>query len=149
MARRTINLSGGGVHKEAVSAGVVMPGHLVAYRSAGTVGVHNVAAGNAAPLFARENELEGEGIDTAYAADDRLFFFAMPPGEEVNALVAAGAPAIAFGDYLESAGDGTLRKVVTAAATADTQRRGIVAQAMEAVDNSGGSEAVRIIAMTV
>lgn len=52
------------------------------------------------------------------------------------ALVAAGAAAIAQNAYLASAGDGTL---VTAGLDEVA-----VAQALEAVDNSGGGSAVRI-----
>jgi len=76
---------------------------------------------------------------------DRTFYFVSEPGEEVHALVAAAAPAIAIGDALESAGDGTVRKVVARAATTSAQTNSIIGIALEAVDNSGGGTPVRIV----
>ncbi len=141
----TIVVKGQPIAKEAKANAAITPGHLVELRSDGELQVHGTAAGTAAKAFARENEVFGTGIDTAYAAEDNVLYSVFRPGDEINALVAAGAPAIVINDKLESAGDGTLRKVVTSAATADTARSSVVAIATEAVDNSGGGAAVRII----
>jgi hypothetical protein len=173
-APSTIVLKGRGIRKEAVAAAAVTPGHLIMLNSAGKYAVHNVAGGRTTPLFAVENELEGKEISDAYAADDQLFAEAVPSGAEIYALVAAAAAAIAVGDLLESAGDGTLRKAIDLTAAAGTPvTTGIIAdvggspsqatinngfatvaalvsfpgamfRALEAVDNSGGGTAARI-----
>lgn len=144
MAVKRIILKGlYGVRDEGKAVAAITPGHLIEEVAAG-VQVHSTAAANAMPMFALEREMTGDGIDVAYAANDTVLFVVAQPGAMINALVAAGAPAIAVGDALESAGDGTLRKAVTDAATDDTQRDAIVAYAREAVDNSGGGTAVRL-----
>ena len=83
-------------------------------------------------------------IDTDYAVGETTRFGAFHAGQEVNALVAAAAPAILEGDALESAGDGTLRKLVVAAATAQSARDSIVGYALVALDNSGGGSSARL-----
>jgi hypothetical protein len=105
-----IVLKGRPMRKEETAGGAVTPGHLIRRNTSGQFVVHNVAAGKAAPCFAGENEMEGEGITTAYAANDRLLAWFAYPGCEIYALVPANAPAIVIGDFLESNGDGTLRK---------------------------------------
>ncbi len=180
MAPRTILLKGRGIRKEAVAGGAITPGHLVTLNSASKLIVHNVARGKAAACFAVENDLNGKGIDDAYANNDYVQAEYLMTGCEVYALVAANAAAIAVGDLLESAGDGTLRKFVgltdNSGGTANTtlqavsgtfqqaelannfadiaaqlnnEKAGCIAQAIEAVDNSGGSSAARIKAVII
>lgn len=110
----TITLKGDGIHKEAVAGGAITPGMLVALTSASTntVIAHSVAGGPAVRAFAIENELEGEDITDAYASGDKVLYTVFQPGSEVYALVAASAPAITKGDYLESDGAGGLRKII-------------------------------------
>lgn len=144
MAERTIILKGQGIRKEGEADSAITPGHLIAQASDGKFDVHGTAAANAAKTFAVENELAGKEIDDAYADGDRLFYEHCVPGQEVYALVAASAAAIVIGDFLESAGDGTLRVLTTDAATDDTQRASVVARALEAVNNSGGGTPARI-----
>lgn len=144
MAVKTIVLRGNGIRKERQAGGAITPGHLVALNSSNKVVVHPTAADTAQKAFAVENDLIGNDIDTAYAADDTVLYEILPKGSEVYAFVVAGGAAIVIGDKLESAGNGTLRKVATDAATDDTERQSIVAIALEAVDNSGGGSAVRI-----
>jgi hypothetical protein len=144
-AHNTIVIKGKGIRKEFKAGEAnIMPGHILRLNSSGNVIRHNVAAGNAIRMVAVENEVVGKEITEAYANGDNVLCEHLPSGAEINALVAAAAPAILIGDFLECAADGTLRKVVTAAATADTQRSGVIAVALEAVDNSGGGSAVRI-----
>lgn len=150
MSKQVISLVGGEkgapILNERVSGEAgILAGHLVE-ESAGTVVKHSAAAGTAQKIFALPNMAIGGDIDTAYANGETVIYGAYHSGQEVNVLVAAGATAIADGDPLESAGDGTLRKVSTSAATADTSRNSTVAYAMVAVDNSGGATAVRISA---
>ena len=116
----TIDLNGYAINKELISAGVITPGHLLVRDGSGTVVVHATAGGRAAPIFAREDDLQGNDITVAYASGDLIQMLIFPPGGEVNALVAASAPAIVVGDFLESAGDGTLRVPVDEADLAGT-----------------------------
>ena len=154
----TIMLKGSPQRREGLASGAITPGHLLEYTSAAadTFIVHATAAGNNNRIFAAENEIgvgyagpEAPTIDTAYASGAMILAFLFRPGEEVYALLAAAATAVVKGAYLESAGDGTLRTTTAAAATANTARNGIVAQAMESVDNSAGGTAARIRVMIV
>ena len=111
----TIDLNGYAINKELLSAGVITPGHLLVRDASGTVVVHATAGGRAEPIFAREDDLQGNDLTVDYASGDRIQMLVFPPGGEVNALVAASAPAITVGDFLESAGDGTLRVPVDVA----------------------------------
>lgn len=142
---RTILLKGDGQRFEAkAAAGTIKPGHLLQLESDGDVAIHAVAADNAPPYFALENDHVGGEIDDLYASGDVVQYVHANRGAEIYALVAAAATAIVVGDYLESDGAGGLKKVATDAATDDTQRISVVAQAVEAVDNSGGASAARI-----
>jgi hypothetical protein len=132
----TILLKGDGVFKEGNAGGAITPGHLVTINTtAEAVVVHATAAAAASKLFAVENDIIGKGIDTAYASGDRVYYVACQPGCEINALVAAAAAAIVRGDLLESAGNGTLRKLAAGVA---------LARALEAVDNSAGGTPHRL-----
>ena len=129
--------------KETKSSAIVTPGFLIE-PLAGTVAAHATAAGNAQKLFALPNLAVAGSIDTDYASGDTVRFGAFHAGQEVNALVAAAAPAILEGDALESAGNGTLRKLVVAAATAQSARDSVVGYALAALDNSGGGTSARL-----
>ncbi|TMV49370.1 hypothetical protein FE783_12705 [Paenibacillus mesophilus] len=143
-------LKGDPLRKEgAAGAAGIIPGHLVTRNSAGAYVVHGTAGGNAAPTFAAEQDFLGSDINTAYASGDRVQVNYFRPGDEVYTFLDAGQNA-ANGAYLESSGDGTLR-VHTApsineggSATVTVNTRAIVARALEAVNNSGGSDPVRI-----
>lgn len=140
----TIILLGQGCRKEGIASSAITPGHLVAFGGANDLQVHSTAAGNARKAFAVENDLIGNGIDDAYAAGDQVQYNVFRPGDEVYALVADGAPAISKNDALESAGDGTLRKITPGSSATSARIDGIIGYALEAVDNSGGSSAARI-----
>lgn len=135
---KVINLGGQYTQHEAVAGGAIVPGMLLARQSdaVDTVEAHATAGGGANPHFAREYYEIGNGIDDAYAADDTVIFYTFQPGSWVYALVADGATAVTKGAWLASAGDGTL----ALAGDGDI----VIAQALEAVDNSAGSENARI-----
>lgn len=142
----TVLKKGNPIVKEAVASEAITPGHLVEFGGTNDVQKHSTASGNARKAFMREQDYIGQDIDTACAAGDRIPYFVGRTGDEVRGLVAAGAAAIAKGDPLESAGDGTvkLHSPPSDAAGTTIKHDAIVGYAMEAVDNSGGSEAVRI-----
>jgi hypothetical protein len=124
--------------KEYVAGTAINPGYLLALAADGDVDPHAAAAENQSSMFAFENELAGKTITDEYAIGDQVLCMVCAPGVEVLAVLAASADAIVIGNYLESAGDGTLRIVTTAAATTEAERRAVVGMALEAVDNSGG-----------
>lgn len=133
---KTIELYGHGIQHEAtVTDAVVTPGMLVT-RTATGVRPHNVAGETAAPSFAQEYGMTGRGIADDYAIGDQIVYKTYAAGSGVYALAHAGGAAIAANAYLKSAGDGTLELA------GDDEV--VVAQALEAVDNSGGSDPVRI-----
>jgi hypothetical protein len=130
------------------TAVAVWPGMLLELTTtANQVQAHSTAGGNALPYVALENELEGEDIDTAYAAaGDKVQVWVATRGEEAYMILADGEN-VSIGDYLESAGNGYLQKHVTDTESFESNEEGaisvypqqIVAQALEAVDLSGSS----------
>lgn len=145
--KQVISLVGGAAGAPILSARLssvagIVAGMLV-NESAGTVIKHAGAGLNAQRLFAQPNLASAGDIDAVYANGETVSYGAYRQGQEVNALVGIVA-AIAEGDALESAGDGTLRKAVADAATDTTQRDSIVGYALEAVDNSVGAANVRL-----
>ena len=79
--------------------GTPLPGHLLEFvNSSGVkkVQVHSVAGGNAAPIFAMEDELQGRGIATAYTAGTNCMVRTFQSGDLVAARVAT-AQTLAFG----------------------------------------------------
>lgn len=131
----TILLKGRGIRKEAVAGGAFTPGHLLTFNNTGKLIAHATAGGAVAPLFAVENDLEGKEISQAYAENDYAQSEYLWSGCEALAFLKDGSTAVIIGDLLESAGDGSLRKLASGVA---------IAQSQEAVDNSGGSGHARI-----
>jgi hypothetical protein len=148
--KHTVILKGRGIRKEAIAGGAIQPGDLLTVNSSGQFIRHATAKGPARRLFAVENELFGKGIDTNYASTDNVLAEDCYSGMEVQCNIAAGAAAIVKGDLLESAGDGTLRKrtaesQLTTGNYTYTSAGVAIAQAEEAIDNSGGSGIVQLI----
>lgn len=105
----------GGMRKERLAGGTITPGHLLQLGSANTVVVHANATKHAQKMFALEDELQGKGLTDNYSSGAPVQYNVCLPGEEVNALIKASEN-IAIGDKLESAGDGTLQKMVLSSA---------------------------------
>lgn len=141
---KTIVLDGYVTRKEATAAAALSPGHLIKLNTAGKVLKHATAGGTLSPSFAVEYEYDTSDIATAYATGDRVRYVVATTGARIKGKLAASAAAIVIGDYLESAGDGTLRKVSTDTATSQDERNSVRFQAVEAVNNSSGSSEVFI-----
>ena len=110
MARRIIKLLGEPVQNEdSKAAEVITPGHLVTFDSNGDLIKHNSAGGFTTTAFALEREEMGDDIDETYAVLDTVKVGVFGRGTRVLALIASGQNLVK-GDYLESAGNGTLRK---------------------------------------
>lgn len=103
------------VINEYEAGNTIIPGQLVQVVSDGTVQPHGTAGGVAEKAFALEDELQGKGIDDAYAEGDRVQVMYARPGDEVYAFLKEGS-SITVGEFLESAGDGSLQKYGTATA---------------------------------
>lgn len=119
------------VREERPAAAAFFPGHLLAVTSTGAVQKHAVAGGKLVARFAFEDELQGNGIDTAYASASKAQVIIPTPGDQVLAILQDGQN-IVVGDGLESAGDGTLRKLNTGH---------LIGNAEEAIDLSDSSGA--------
>ena len=149
----TILLKGDPMPLEYVADGAITPGHLVRLESDNKVTVH-ASAGLYTPVYiAREHETDGGDIDEAYAANDTCFIYHCKPGDEVYVLLPAAAAAVVIGDYLESNGDGTFRKVAAyltdnSGGTANTTLQAIGGSYTEAeVENNFADVAAAINAL--
>ena len=120
------------------AASAITPGMLIELDSNGKVQAHANAGQNAFPLFALEDELQGNSIDDDYAADNKVQCWIPYRGDEVNAIVADGNT-ISIGDQLESDGNGYLQAHSADSAGAVEYPNSVVAVALEAVDTSGSS----------
>ena len=123
--------------KEAIAIGIITPGDLVMFDSAGKVLRHGTDKGvNVLKMFALENTLEGEEITDTYAVGDRVKMAFVRTGDEVYAIIQDGEK-IAIGDVLVSAGDGALEEYSDAGTP--------IAIAKEAVSPSGSDGRCRVI----
>lgn len=128
---------------EKLAVAELYPGHLLERTSADKVQKHSTSGGTCAlPMFAIEDENQGKGIDDAFAADARVVCWMPQRGDQVYAVLADGQ-SVAIGDYLESNGDGTLKKFSPDTADSDDPFTGydrqVVAQADETLDLSDSS----------
>ena len=128
---------GSTIHNEAKAAAgsAIVPGDLIEVTATGEVQEHSTAQGTGQNAYALTNLPNASTIDDAYAVGTLVRYGVAHSGQKINARVAIGAAAIAIGDALESAGDGTLQAFKTGA---------ILGYANEAVDNSAGSVVARI-----
>jgi len=98
------------VRGEATGSGSITPGHLLYRTSADLVAVHAAASGRHQSMFAIEDELQGKDISDVYATATKVQYVVCNRGDQIHALIANGAN-IVKGDYLTSAGDGTLKEM--------------------------------------
>lgn len=141
MAKNTIKIKkySDVIEEYTATAVAITPGMLLEPTSGGLIQAHSTPEGDALPMFALENELEGEGIADAYAVSDKIQVWIPGRGDQVYALLANGE-SVAIGDRLASNGDGYLRKHDISSGGAEYPL-GIVAYALEAIDMSGSSGA--------
>jgi len=142
---KTILLRGTPAAREGKANAPITPGHLVEQMAGGNYRKHSVAAGVAAPLFAREEEYVGGGIDTDYATQRsspilgaaRRAIRSMPccPRTLRRSSSATTWKAMATAH---------LRKTTHAVTSATTAAAWPIARALEAIDNSANGAVVRI-----
>lgn len=135
---RKIHLSGNVVKvNDVVAGGAITPGHLVErYNASGTpkFRAHATASGMAAKAVALDASMLNAGYDTAYATGDLVEVGVFAPGAVAWMLLASGENVVA-GDFLESKGDGTMRKYTSGVR---------LFQVVEGVDNSVGPTTSRV-----
>jgi len=131
MAKNTIKLKKYvDIVEERAAVAAITPGMLLELTSADKFQAHSSSGGSAAPIIvALEDELQGNGIDDAYAASDRVQGWIPQSGEQAYMILADGEN-VAIGDKLESNGAGYLQKYTSGV---------IVATALEAIDLSDSS----------
>lgn len=130
------------VIEEKVASAAITPGMLLIIESTGKVKAHDQADKDVFPIFALEDELQGKGIDDAYAANDPVQCWIPYRGDIVNAILADGQKVV-IGDPLTSDGYGRLKKHVTDTGASTVPwtvyPEQIVGYAAEALDLSGSS----------
>ena len=105
----------------------IIPGAILELMSTGKVKNHATSGGYVAPLIALEDELQGRGINDAYAANEPVQCWSPNHGDEAYLLLADEAT-IVIGDLLESDGFGKVKK--------RTSTNPVVGTALEAKDLS-------------
>jgi hypothetical protein len=126
--------------EEFIAAETIYPGSLIELTTDKTVRKHATATGNALPMFALEDELQGKGIDDAYTAGQLVQCWTPTRGDVVLAILADGGN-VGEGDFLESNGYGYLQAHVADTASQDAVRYSnpIVGLSLEEMDASGDS----------
>ena len=110
---KTIHLGGPVVAvNDLVAGGAITPGYLIErYSASGTpkFQAHSTASGMAAKTVALEPTMLNKTVDDAYAAGDLVEAAVLAPGAAAWMLIASGQTLVA-GDFMESTGNGTIRK---------------------------------------
>lgn len=132
---KTICIRGDFIRKEGKASAAITPGHLIEFGGAADLRKHATIGGQGRKAFALENDLVGQDIDTAYDANDTVQYGVFAPGAEVYAWLQTGESCVK-GDFLESAGDGTLQVASTPVEGSN------IAVALEAI--TGGASAKRV-----
>ena len=137
MAYKTIKIKNySDVMEEMVANAAITPGFLVEEMSTGKVRSHATANGNAIPMFAVEDELQGDLISDAYAAADQVQVWIPGRGDMVYAYLAAGEN-ITRGEFVVSNGDGYVKELPDVESTGDYPSiNSIVGVAVESVNAS-------------
>jgi hypothetical protein len=136
------------VQEEIIASAAITPGMLLERDSDNKVKPHSAAGQNAVRMFAVEDALQGKGINDAYASADPVQVWFPGRGDEVYAILVDGEN-VDEGDYVESNGDGKLKKHVSDVESFESAEAGsitvypeqIVGQAVEAIDISDSSGA--------
>jgi hypothetical protein len=143
MAYNTIKIKKYSDHiEEFTAAAAIYPGMVLEMDSAGKAKVHATAGGNVVPVMvALEDELQGKGIDDAYAADDKVQVWLPAPGDVFYGVLADGQT-IAKGDQLESDANGRLQKHAAdpGDSTVGSVQNAIIGIALDTISTAAGSE---------
>lgn len=124
---------------EKLAGGTITPGMLVSRTSADTVIAHAVAGGPVNVLIAIEDENQGNDIDDNYTNGALVKLWKPLPGDQAYLLVddETGSD-IAIGDFVESDGEGRVRKSTDNSAQGSTFPVGVALEAV-GVGPDGGT----------
>ena len=139
--RKTIKIKNYvGIFEEYEAHEEIRPGMLIELRSDGKVQKHGTEGGKVLPMFAVEDELQGNGIDDVYNADDQVQVWVPSRGDIVYGILKDDEN-VDVGDWLVSDGNGELQEATTFASYASfgDLEPGRVGQVVEAVDLSDSS----------
>lgn len=128
------------IEEYTATAVAITPGDLLELTSAGLVQAHSTDSGTVLPMFALEDELQGNGIDDDYAACAKIQVWVAVRGEQVFANI-ADDEVITTGDFLVSNGDGTLKGTTNSSATLDEFPSSVVGVALEDLDMTDSDDA--------
>ncbi len=125
----------------AAEAGIY-PGHLIKLNEGGNVINHDLEGDRHERMFAQEDALQGKTVDDVYANEALVGAIILPAGSECYAMLDDGEDVV-IGDYLVSAGDGTLMKQYADSGMVDVF---VVGVALETLDLTGsGAVDTRIL----
>lgn len=127
----------------AEAATEILPGMLLKINSDDKVIAHDEAGGIAERIFALENFVVGTAKGIVYTPGERVPYALASRGTYVNALLAPGE-SVEIGNFLQPGGDGALALIPGAVSESD-QAGTFIGTAREEVDNSLGSDPVRIL----
>jgi hypothetical protein len=109
MSKNTIKIKKySDVIEEYTAGAAILPGTLIELYTDNKVRVHSTSGGNTLTMFALEDELQGKGIDSAYATGDKVQCWIPNRGDVVLGILADGQ-SVGEGDFLESNGAGYLK----------------------------------------
>jgi len=144
MAKNTVKVKSYlSIEEEKIAAAALSPGHLIERTSADKVQKHSTAGGPALPMFALEDDFQGRGVGDAYDTTTYSNCICWIPtrGDQVYARISSTSEDLVIGDFVESAGDGTLRKYDIASSGGVIEGASvIVGRAVEAI--SAGNQGV-------
>ncbi len=120
------------------TAVAIKPGALLEITSANLVQAHSNAGENVLPMFAIEDELQGNGIDDSYAVSSQVQVWIPGRGDMVYGMLADGESVVP-GDFLESAGDGTVKKHVADSGLVVEYPNAIIGVSVDTLDMSGSA----------
>jgi hypothetical protein len=126
-----------------ISSGTIKPGMMVLESVLGTVIPHNVYGGTAILKVALEDEYSHAGeITDAYTSGDKVRVWTPRRGDRVAVLIYTSEN-IAFGDFLDSQGDGYFKEVDLDASAGTVRVGSVLLRALEA--QATGDEATHIM----
>ena len=116
------------------------PGHLLEINSTNEVKKHATSGGKCYALIALENSQQGKSITDDYVLGEQVYCAWLRTGDEFFGILANGEN-VGQGDYLESNGDGTFKKLVADTSALSIKVGSLKFMANEAVDMSGSTGA--------
>jgi hypothetical protein len=125
------------VQEEYTANAAITPGMMIELMSTNKVRKHATASGNALPMFALEDTMQGKGVNDDYAAGDKVQVWIPTRGDQVDALL-SDEQSVTIGDLLESDGFGKMQKYVADKGDSGTniQPSQIIGVALETLDLS-------------